>query len=311
MSTSTSPAQSSSTETSLTARPAVAVSSIPAELATPPQSLHDTLPGNTVVLPGADATEHALLESVREVLGDGALRDFDAFELPAGFKVTILMPVYNERKTIHQILTKVRALPLPKEVIVVDDGSTDGTRELLKSFRCSAELRVLFHSHNQGKGAALRTAMASATGDVVVIQDADLEYDPTEFLKLIRPIVEDRADVVYGSRFLNGKPKSQTWQHWLANRLLTALSNLCLDLELTDMETCQKVFRRKSLRGIRIAQNRFGVEPELTAKIARRGCRVVELPIVYRGRDVKEGKKIGLKDAFSALWCIARYSLAD
>lgn len=265
----------------------------------------------TVVAPLLDQLEQQALEAAADVLGDHVLDGLDGFRLPADFKLTILMPVFNEKRTIQEIIARVRALPLPKEVIVVDDGSTDGTRELLKGIRSDRELKVVFHSHNQGKGAALRTALRHARGDVVVIQDADLEYDPREFLRLIRPIVENQADVVYGSRFLHGKPAKQTFRHWLANRLLTALSNLATDLELTDMETCQKVFRRSALYDIDIKQNRFGVEPELTAKVARRGHRFVELPIAYDSRDVSEGKKIGLKDAFNALWCIFRYSIAD
>lgn len=265
----------------------------------------------TIIAPALDRLEQQALEAAAEVLGERVLNDIDGFRLPANFKLTILMPVYNEKRTIQEILARVRALPLPKEIIVVDDGSTDGTRELLKGVRCDRELKVVFHSHNQGKGAAIRTALRHARGDVVVIQDADLEYDPREFLRLIRPIVENQADVVYGSRFLNGKPAKQTFKHWLANRLLTALSNLATDLRLTDMETCQKVFRRSALYDIQIKQDRFGVEPELTAKVARRGHRFVELPIAYDSRDISEGKKIGLKDAFNALWCIFRYSIVD
>ncbi|MBL8827211.1 MAG: glycosyltransferase family 2 protein [Planctomycetaceae bacterium] len=273
------------------------------------QTMTPTL--GAVVAPSLDLLEQQALEAAVDVLGDQALDQVDGFRLPANFKLTILMPVYNEKRTIQEIIARVRALPLPKEVIVVDDGSTDGTRELLKGIRSDRELKVVFHSHNQGKGAAIRTALRHARGDVVVIQDADLEYDPREFLRLIRPIVENQADVVYGSRFFHGKPAKQTFKHWLANRLLTALSNLATDLRLTDMETCQKVFRRSALYDIDIKQNRFGVEPELTAKVARRGHRFVELPIAYDSRDISEGKKIGLKDAFNALWCIVRYSIAD
>lgn len=279
---------------------------------TPVETVQTVTPAlGVAIAPDLDAVEQQALEDAASVLGDRVLQDIDGYRLPAGFKLTILMPVYNEKRTITEILARVRALPLPKEVIVVDDGSTDGTREMLKAVRSDAELKIVFHSHNMGKGAAIRTALRHARGDVVVIQDADLEYDPREFVRLIRPIVENQADVVYGSRFLRGKPPTQTFRHWLANRLLTALSNLATDLELTDMETCQKVFRRTALKGVTIKQDRFGVEPELTAKVARRGCRFLELPISYNGRDLSEGKKIGLKDAFNALWCIVRYSFAD
>ena len=263
----------------------------------------------TLVVPGADPLEMTLVSAAAEILGDAATHDLGTFRLPVDFKLSILMPVYNERRTIDEILQRVLQLPLTKEVIVVDDGSTDGTREWLAAQRKSPEVRIVFHERNRGKGAALRTALTHASGDVVVIQDADLEYDPNEFLKLVRPIVEDRADVVYGSRFLAGKPRQQTWYHWLANRLLTTASNLFTDLNLTDMETCQKVFHRRALSGVRIMEDRFGVEPELTAKIARRGCRVLEMPIEYAGRPKDEGKKIGLKDAFRALWCIVKYSM--
>ncbi len=289
----------SPTEGSITTPPPLAPTTSPSSLA---------LPDGTLCLPGLDALEHELLQSAREVLGDRVLDDVGGYRLPAGFKLSILMPVYNERKTIQQVLARVRALPLPKEVIVIDDGSSDGTRELLRGIRGDAELRIVYHDHNRGKGAALRTGLSLSRGSVVVIQDADLEYDPTEFLRLVKPIVDGQADVVYGSRFLQGKPKTQTWHHWLANRVLTWLSNRFTGLRLTDMETCQKLFKREALAGVKICEDRFGVEPELTAKIARQGCRVVELPISYDGRNVKEGKKIGWKDAFDALRCIAHYS---
>jgi len=283
----------------------------PVQLLVPGQTATPETPAGVVVVPGGDALEQELLRSAVEVLGDRSLDDLGAYRLPTGFKLSILVPVYNERRTIQQILARVRALPVPKEVIVVDDGSTDGTAEVLRGIREDNELRIFFHPRNQGKGAAIRTAMERARGSVVAIQDADLEYDPNELLQLIRPIVAGEADVVYGSRFAHGKPVSQTRRHWLANRVLTMLSNLFTDLSLTDMETCHKVIRREALRGVTISQCRFGMEPELTAKMARRGCRFMEMPIGYHGRDASEGKKIGLKDAFNALWCIVRYSIAD
>ena len=262
-------------------------------------------------LPGLDADEQSAVALAVEVLGDRALHAVGGHRLPVGFKVSVLMPVYNECGTIEEILRRVRAVPLPLEIIVVDDFSTDGTRQMLREMPPCANVRVLFHEHNQGKGAAVRTALAAATGDVVLIQDADLEYDPREYARLIEPIVAGWADVVYGSRFLGNGPGHPLFWHRQANRLLTLLSNWFTGLRITDMETCHKVFCREALEGISIQQDRFGLEPELTAKIARKRCRVVELPTSYQGRATSEGKKIGLKDAFNALWCIVRYSLAE
>jgi glycosyltransferase involved in cell wall biosynthesis len=221
------------------------------------------------------------------------------------------MPVFNERRTITEIVRRVRAVALPIELIIVDDSSTDGTRELLAQIEHDPGVCVYYHPANRGKGAAVRTGLGHATGDVVLIQDADLEYDPQEYVRLIRPIVEGTADVVYGSRFLTGRAEHQLLRHRLANALLTRLSNFFTRLKLTDMETCHKVFRRTVLSDLKLEQDRFGIEPELTAKIARRGARVVEVPIGYRARSQAEGKKIKLRDAFNALYCIARYSLAN
>lgn len=231
-----------------------------------------------------------------------------ALRLPPGFKLSVVVPVFNEVRFIEEILRRVAASPVPKEIIVVDDFSTDGTRERLPELVQKFGLRVLLHDENCGKGAAVRTGMAACSGDVVLVQDADLEYDPAEYPELLRPIIEDRADVVFGSRYLEGKARDQRRTHRLANALLTWFSNVCTGLRLSDMETCYKVFRRQSLDGLTIEQNRFGLEPELTAKIARRRLRVCEVPISYRARGVDEGKKIRLKDAFQALYCIVRYS---
>ena len=252
-----------------------------------------------------------LLEQVAEVLGEPALRQLGVYKLPKDFLLSVTIPVYNERKTIHEILARVRAVPIPKEIVLVDDFSTDGTRDILKGMEGEPDLKIFYHERNQGKGAAIRTAFGQASGDVVVIQDADLEYDPSEYPRLILPIVDGRADVVYGSRFKGDMARVHLFYHRIANGVLTLLSNMFTNLNLTDMETCYKVFRRDVLDGIEIKQNRFGLEPEITAKIARRRCRIYEMPISYSGRDYAEGKKIGLKDAFNALYCIVRYAVAD
>jgi glycosyltransferase involved in cell wall biosynthesis len=203
----------------------------------------------------------------------------------------------------------VLATPYRKEILVVDDGSTDGTRALLAARDGRDGIRVILHERNQGKGAALATGFAAASGDVVLIQDADLEYDPADYPVLLRPIEDGRADVVFGSRFLGGPHRCHLFWHYVANKLLTFLSNAFTNLNLSDMETCYKVFRADVAKRIRITSKRFGVEPELTAKVARMRCRVYEVPISYAGRDYSEGKKIGLRDAFDALWCIVRFNL--
>jgi glycosyltransferase involved in cell wall biosynthesis len=245
-----------------------------------------------------------------ELADDYAVPPLD-YELPAGFRLSIVIPVYNEEATIEQVLARLAALPIAKEIIVVDDCSTDHTRELLKQYEHAAEMHVVFKPHNEGKGAALRTGFRRATGDVVVVQDADLEYDPRDILRLLQPIVADEADVVYGSRFLTAEHQDRSWLHRTGNHLLTRASNALTGLELTDMETCYKAFRRDVLRGFEIEQNRFGFEPEVTAKVARRGHRIEEVPIHYAARGYAEGKKIGFKDLFNALYCIVRYGLAD
>ena len=231
--------------------------------------------------------------------------------LPAGFRLSVVVPVYNEEATICEILARVRALPLPKEIIVVDDCSTDGTRDRLAALAPARDLRVVCKPRNEGKGAALRTGFAEATGDIVVVQDADLEYDPRDIPKLLKPILSGEADVVYGSRFLGDELQDRSFLHRFGNGLLTGASNWLTGLRLTDMETCYKAFRRDVLRGIQIQQNRFGFEPEITAKLARLGCRVLEAPITYDARGYTEGKKIGMKDAINALYCVVRYALAD
>ena len=229
--------------------------------------------------------------------------------VPAAPKLSIVMPCYNELGTIEAILAKVEATPFAKEIIVVDDGSTDGTRDLLKQLEPKYRLRLIFHEQNRGKGGALATGFAAATGDIVLIQDADLEYDPADYAALVKPIVEGKADVVFGSRFLSGTHRCHLFWHYVGNKFLTFVSNVFTNLNLTDMETCYKVFRADIAKKIRIESQRFGVEPELTAKVAKLGCRVYEVPVSYYGRDYSHGKKIRPSDAFDALWVIVKFNL--
>jgi len=233
------------------------------------------------------------------------------YPLPRKFRLSIVIPVYNEQETVARLLARVAALPMPKEIIVVDDCSTDDTRKVLRALDRAQGVYLIFKPHNEGKGAALRTGFRRASGDVVVVQDADLEYDPRDIVRLVRPIVEGTADVVYGSRFLGETAQDPSVVHRLGNGLLTWASNVTTGLSITDMETCYKAFRRDVLRGFEIQQDRFGFEPEVTAKLARRKCRFAEVPISYAARSYAEGKKIGVKDLVSALWCIARYGICD
>jgi glycosyltransferase involved in cell wall biosynthesis len=227
-------------------------------------------------------------------------------------KLSVVIPVYNETKTIREIVERVLAVPIPKEILIVDDGSTDGTREILRELDGKDGIRVFLQSVNQGKGAAVSVGFRNATGDVVVVQDADLEYDPNELTKLLAPIADGHADVVYGSRFLGGSARRVLYfWHTVGNRMLTLASNMFTNLNLTDMETCYKMFRREVVQTMTIESRRFGIEPEITAKVARRGYRIFEVPISYYGRTYDEGKKIGWKDAVSALWTIVRHSLRE
>lgn len=226
-------------------------------------------------------------------------------------KLSVVIPCYNELGTISQVVQAVRASPIQElEIIVVDDYSTDGTRELLQTAIESEIVQVIYHSRNRGKGAALRTGFAVATGDIVIVQDADLEYDPQEFPILINPILDNRADVVFGSRFVGGQPHRVVYYwHMVGNKFLTTLSNMFTNINLTDMETCYKAFRREVIQHIRIEENRFGFEPEITAKVSKMGCRIYEVGISYYGRTYKEGKKIAWKDGFRAIYCIIKYNL--
>ncbi len=223
-------------------------------------------------------------------------------------KLSVIIPVYNEKNTIEEIIHRVLnvEIGLEKEIIVVDDCSQDGTREILEGLN-QPNIKVYFHSKNQGKGAALQTGFSKAEGDIILIQDADLEYDPREYPILLEPILDGRADAVYGSRFLGGPHRVLFFWHYIGNRLLTTFSNMLSNLNLTDMETCYKVFKRETLNKITIKSKKFGFEPEITTKLAKLKCKIYEVPISYSGRDYSEGKKIGWKDGIAAIFHIIRF----
>lgn len=224
-------------------------------------------------------------------------------------KISVVVPVYNEKHTIESIVSRIKAVPLEKEIVIVDDFSHDGTRDILSKLN-GGEVKIILHEKNMGKGAALRTGFSNVTNDIVIVQDADLEYDPDEYHKLIKPILDGKADVVYGSRFMGSEPHRVLYfWHMVGNKILTFFSNIFTNLSLTDMETCYKVFKREVIKNITIEENRFGFEPEITAKLAKMDLRIYEVGISYAGRSYKEGKKINWKDGVSAIRCIIKYSL--
>jgi glycosyltransferase involved in cell wall biosynthesis len=259
-------------------------------------------------------------EAFLRSLGQGVCRQLGIYAIPEDLVLSVVIPVYNERATLLDLVERVRAVPIRKQIILVDDGSRDGTQDVLRELEADPRddaqntIQVVYHAENRGKGAALRTGFEHATGQVVVVQDADNEYDPSEFPRLLQPLVEGKADVVYGSRFLGDySHRVLYYWHYLGNRFLTTLSNCFTNLNLTDMETCYKVFRSEVIKDIlpTLKQDRFGFEPEITAKVARRRLRIYELSISYSGRTYEQGKKIGWRDGFKALWCILRYAVAD
>lgn len=250
------------------------------------------------------------VEILGTLLGEAACYRLAIYQIPADFVLSVVIPVYNEVKSLQQVITAVRRCGFKCEIILVDDGSTDGTRDLLDSLRGEPDLKIIFHEKNQGKGGALATGFRLASGDAVIIQDADLEYTPNDYRALLQPIICEGVDAVYGSRFISGHRNVPRLRHYIANKIVTMWSNLFTNLLLTDMETCYKVFRREVIQEIAptLREKRFGVEPEITAKLARRkGLRIREVPIRYFPRSYEEGKKIGWRDGIRALWCAIRY----
>ena len=226
-------------------------------------------------------------------------------------KISIVIPVYNERETLETVVAKVNAVDYEKEIILIDDFSTDGTREILKNYENKENFQVFYHNRNQGKGAALRTGFGKVSGDIIIIQDADLEYNPVDYGILIEPILDGRADVVYGSRFLGGPHRVLFFWHYIGNMILTTWSNMFTNVNLTDMETGYKVFTKEVNESLTLKCNRFGFEPEFTAKVAKNKFRIYEVPISYNGRDYSEGKKITWKDGVAAIWYIFKFRFTD
>ena len=239
-----------------------------------------------------------------------SLKEFNDFEINEGILLSIIVPCFNEIDTLNKVINKIKDSPvLNKEIIIVDDFSSDGSREYLANLK-DENITVKFHKKNKGKGAAINTGIKYAKGKIIIIQDADLEYDPNEYPSLIKPIIENKADIVYGSRFKGGQPHRIVYfWHRVGNGLLTLLSNIFTDLNLSDMETCYKTFRTEVIKNINIEEERFGFEPEITAKVSKKDYRIYEVGISYYGRTYKEGKKIGWKDGFHAIWCILKYNL--
>ncbi len=256
----------------------------------------------------------------KSTLGESACRQLGFYVIPPELRLSVVIPVYNEEKTLRVLIDRVREVPIRKELILIDDCSQDRSRDVLKALETEGgsddfnRIRIFFHNVNKGKGAALKTGFSHVDGDIVIIQDADLEYNPSEYPRLLQPIVEGQADVVFGSRFLGDRAHRVLYfWHYLGNRFLTTMSNCFTNLNLSDMETCYKVFRRSVIDDITptLVQNRFGFEPEITARIARRRLRVFETSVSYAGRTYAEGKKIGWRDGFKALWCIIRFGIAE
>ncbi|MBT5017364.1 MAG: glycosyltransferase family 2 protein [Planctomicrobium sp.] len=256
--------------------------------------------------------------TLRGIMGEAACRQLGIYAIPEDFVLSVVIPVYNERNTLPALLDKVREVPIRKEIVLIDDCSSDGTRDLLQEYGerdwndPNNKISVHFHDVNKGKGAAITTGFSKTTGDAVIIQDADLEYTPSEIPRLLQPIVEGRADVVYGSRFLGDQPHRVLYfWHYAGNKFLTMLSNCFTNLNLTDMETCYKLFNKEVIHKLHptLQQQRFGIEPEMTAKVAKMRCRIFEMSISYNGRTYDQGKKIGVRDGFKALYCIVRYGL--
>jgi len=262
-------------------------------------------------VPGESAAQTAdRFVELEKLLGAAVCRRLGIYRLPAGFLLSVVIPVYNEVRTIDKVLERVRSCGIPCELVIVDDGSTDGTRDRLNAYAGDADVTLVLHPANRGKGAALRTGFMQAKGDVVIVQDADLEYDPADYARLLQPIIEGEADVVFGSRFIGGNHRVLYFWHSAGNKFLTLMSNIFTNLNLTDIETCYKMFRREIIQEIAptLQEDRFGIEPELTAKLARiSGVRIYERPISYSGRTYAQGKKIGWRDGFRALWCILKY----
>ena len=259
-----------------------------------------------------EAVPEDRVEELERLLGVSACRALGVYRIPKDFVLSVVMPVYNEVDTVEQVIERVRAIPLNIELVIVDDGSTDGTVDVLNRLKDEPGLKIYFQEINQGKGAALKLGFEKATGAAVIVQDADLEYDPTDYPKLLQPIVEGQADVIFGSRFAGDRHRVLYFWHSLGNKFLTLLSNAFTNLNLTDMETGYKLFRREMIQQIAptLQESRFGIEPELTAKVASlRGVRIFELPISYSGRTYQEGKKITWRDGMSAIRCILKYGL--
>ncbi len=282
-----------------------------------PERAKDLAPLIAPLLERVASDPNARAAVLRQLLGDAACRNIGIYPIPPGFKLSVVIPVFNEERWLAELVRRVQAVEIPKELILVNDCSTDGTPAILAQLEKQYDnVRVFHQPRNMGKGAALREGFKHCTGDVVVVQDADWEYDPSEFPKLIQPVLDGRADVVIGSRFIGESHRVLYYWHSVANKMLTTLSNWFTNLNLTDMETCYKVFKREVLQGMTLKSDRFGFEPEVTAKIARKRkgqapWRIYEVPISYSGRTYEEGKKIGMKDAFQALYCIVRYWIAD